>query len=85
MKVTEFTTNHGTYQVEQIKCSLDRKFDAQGCYDYCMRIGPDADFWRAHYARLLVNLATKVSDKSVGNTEWYKNRRNFRDIEVEEK
>lgn len=84
MKVTEITTDHGTYHVEQIPCSMDRKFDAQGCYDYCMRIGPDADFWRAHYSRLLVDFGTKVSEKSANNTEWYKNRHNFRDVETED-
>ena len=59
-------------------------FDAEGSYNYCMAIGPHSDVFRKVQACKLINMGVKVSDKAVSNTEWYKNRHNFRDVETED-
>lgn len=82
--VTEFITNQGTYQMKQIECSNGAIFDAESCYQYCLYIGKDADYFRRLQSRKLIHIATKVSDKSVLTEDWYKNRRNFKDIEIED-
>ena len=82
MKFTEITTDCGTYRFEQSACSNGGVFNAEGSYDYCMAIGPHSDTFRKVQARKLIAMGTKVSDKAVNNTEWYKNRYNFKDVEI---
>ena len=82
MKVTEITTDKGTYRFNQLVCSNGEVFDAEGSYNYCMAIGPYSDAFRKVQASKLIVMGVKVSDKAVSNTEWYKNRHNFRDVEI---
>ena len=82
MKVTEITTDKGTYRFNQLVCSNGGVFDVEGSYNYCMAIGPHSDVFSKVQACKLINMGVKVSDKAVSNTEWYKNRHNFRDIEI---
>lgn len=82
MKVTEITTDRGTYRLTQIIEYGHEINSADWCYDYCMAIGPNAETRRKNLARDLIKMALKVSDKSVNNAEWYKNRRNFTEIEA---
>lgn len=84
MKVTEITTDKGTYRFNQLVCSNGDIFDAEGSYNYCMAIGPHSDAFRKVQASKLIVMGIKVSDKAVNNTEWYKNRHNFRDVETED-
>ena len=82
MKVTEITTDKGTYRLTQMIEYGNEINGADWCYDYCMAIGPNAETRRKNLAKNLIEMALKVSDKSINNTEWYKNRRNFTEIEV---
>ena len=84
MKVTENTTDKGTYRFNQLVCSNGAIFDAEGSYNYCMAIGTHSDVFRKVQASKLINMGVKVSDKAVSNTEWYNNRHNFRDVETED-
>ena len=82
MKFTEITTANGTYRLTQM-IEYGREINsADWCYDYCMAIGPNAETRRKNLARNLIKMALKVSDKSVNNAEWYKNRQNFTEIEA---
>ena len=82
MKVTEITTDRGTYRLTQMIEYGHEINSADWCYDYCMAIGPNTETRRKNLARDLIKMALKVSDKSVNNAEWYKNRRNFTEIEA---
>lgn len=82
MKVTEITTDKGTYRLVQMSEYGNEINGADWCYNYCMAIGPNAETRRKNLARNLIKMALKASDKSVDNVEWYKNRQNFTEIEA---
>ena len=84
MKVTEITTDKGTYRLTQMIEYGHEINSADWCYNYCMAIGPHSDVFRKVQASKLINMGVKVSDKAVSNTEWYKNRHNSRDVETED-
>lgn len=82
MKVTEITTDKGTYRLTKMIEYGQEINSADWCYNYCMAIGPNAETRRKNLAKNLIEMALKVSDKSTRNTEWYKNRKNFTEIEA---
>lgn len=82
MKVTEITTDKGTYRLTKMIEYGQEINSADWCYNYCMAIGPNAETRRKNLAKNLIEMALKVSDKSTRNTEWYKNRQNFTEIEA---
>ena len=45
-------------------------------------VGGNYNLTRDNLAKNLIEMALKVSDKSTRNTEWYKNRQNFTEIEA---
>ena len=82
MKVTEITTDKGTYRLTKMIEYGQEINSADWCYNYCMAIVPNAETRRKNLAKNLIEMALKVSDKSTRNTEWYKNRQNFTEIEA---
>ena len=82
MKFTEITTDKGTYSLTKMIEYGQEINSADWCYNYCMAIGPNAETRRKNLAKNLIEMALKVSDKSTRNTEWYKNRQNFTEIEA---
>lgn len=82
MKFTEITTDKGTYRLTKMIEYGHEINSADWCYNYCMAIGPNAETRRKNLAKNLIEMALKVSDKSTKNTEWYKNRQNFTEIEA---
>ena len=81
-------TNNGTYLMGNTQCSNGCWFDAEGCFNYCNKVGKDEDaedekdFLSQHQSKKLLHASTLIGNDFVNEVNWYKNKDNFIDIEI---
>lgn len=81
-KVTILKTNDGIYAMGGFQCSNGHWFDAEGCYKYCNSNELKTDFAKSHQAFKLKASATLLTSNEKTSEDWYKNRENFIDSEI---
>lgn len=81
-KVTILKTNKGTKILGATQCSNGCYWDAEGCYRYCNNT-MNTDFMREHQAFKLVSIASDLGHDCVNEEQWWKNRDNFVDAEID--
>ena len=79
-KVTILKTNNGTKILGTTQCSNGSYWDAEGCYKYCNTY---SDFMNEHQAFKLASIASDLGHDSVPEKDWWKNRNNFIDLEID--
>ena len=80
-KVTILRTNKGTKILGTTQCSNGAYWNAEGCYKYCNDM--DTDFMKEHQAFKLVSIASDLGRDCVDEEQWWKNRDNFVDVEID--
>lgn len=80
-KVTILRTNKGTKILGTTQCSNGAYWNAEGCYKYCNDM--DTDFMKEHQAFKLVSIASDLGYDCVDEEQWWKNRDNFVDVEID--
>lgn len=75
-------TDKGVKLMGSIQCSNGSYFDAEGCFNYCN--GEKSELLNKHQANKLVANATSLNVRENAEDEdWYKNRENFKDVEID--
>lgn len=74
-------TSEGVKLIGSYQCSNGKYWDAEGCYWYC-NIGT-SERSNALQAQKLVSNATFLGFEPKMGEDWYKNRENFVDIEID--
>lgn len=80
-KVTILKTNKGTKILGAMQCSNGAYWNAEGCYKYCN--SEDTDFMKGHQAFKLLSIASYLGHDSTNEKEWWKNKNNFVDAEID--
>lgn len=79
-KVTILRTNKGTKILGATQCSNGTYWDANGCFNYCNSM--DTDFMNQHQSNKLLSISSDLGHDYVDEVEWWKNRNNFIDAEI---
>lgn len=75
-------TDKGVMLMGATQCSNGAWFDADGCYKYCN--SSDKEFNNKHQAFKLTASSTILSvRKGLADENWYKNRENFKDVNID--
>lgn len=78
-RVTLMKTSSGVYLMGTMQCCNGAFWDAEGCFKYCQE---DSEFLSQHQASKLIYASTKIGHDKVEEQEWWKNRNNFIDLEL---
>lgn len=74
----------GIYLMGSIQCSNKEYFDAEGCFKYCQAdiSGFRKGILSGHQASKLLASSTLLGREKNDNPEWYKDRSNFIDVDI---
>lgn len=78
-KAVILKTSVGTRIMGALQDCSGNWFDAEGCFNYCNDNNADSK----HQASKLINLSSDLGNERVEDKEWYKNRNNFIDVEID--
>ena len=88
-KAVIIKTKDGTYLMGNRQCSNGYWFDAEGCFNYCNKVGKDGDaedekdFLSQHQSKKLLHASTLIGNDFVIESNWYKNKDNFIEIGID--
>ena len=80
-KITILKTNSGTRMLGATQCSNGAFWDAEHCFTYCNNNG--SAFLNEHQASKLVACSVELGNDVSSEKEWWKNRNNFIDVEID--
>lgn len=80
-RITILRTNKGTKMLGSTQCSTGAYWDAEGCFRYCNSM--DTKIMNEHQASKLLMIASDLGNDCVNEEDWWKNRDNFIDIEID--